>query len=126
MRTAEIRKRWLDYFEGHGHVVVPSASLVSPDPSLLFTVAGMVPFIPYMLGAQPAPWPRATSVQKCIRTLDIDEVGQDDAPRDVLPDERELLVRRLLQRGRDHLRVGPLDGFRSRREVRSQTRQTSG
>ncbi len=76
MRTAEIRKRWLDYFEGNGHVVVPSASLVSPDPSLLFTVAGMVPFIPYMLGAQPAPWPRATSVQKCIRTLDIDEVGK--------------------------------------------------
>jgi len=76
MRTAEIRKRWLDYFEGNGHTVVPSASLVSPDPSLLFTVAGMVPFIPYMLGAQPAPWPRATSVQKCIRTLDIDEVGK--------------------------------------------------
>jgi alanyl-tRNA synthetase len=76
MRTAEIRKRWLDYFEGHGHTVVPSASLVSPDPSLLFTVAGMVPFIPYMLGAQTAPWPRATSVQKCIRTLDIDEVGK--------------------------------------------------
>jgi alanyl-tRNA synthetase len=76
MRTADIRQRWLDYFAGHGHQVVPSASLVSPDPSLLFTVAGMVPFIPYMLGAQKAPWPRATSVQKCIRTLDIDEVGK--------------------------------------------------
>jgi alanyl-tRNA synthetase len=76
MRTADIRKRWLDYFEGNGHVVVPSASLVSPDPSLLFTVAGMVPFIPYMLGVQEAPWPRATSVQKCIRTQDIDEVGK--------------------------------------------------
>ena len=76
MRTAEIRQRWLDYFEGNGHTVVPSASLVSPDPSLLFTVAGMVPFIPYMLGVQKAPWPRATSVQKCIRTLDIDEVGK--------------------------------------------------
>jgi alanyl-tRNA synthetase len=76
MRTADIRQRWLDYFESKGHVVVPSASLVSPDPSLLFTVAGMVPFIPYMLGEQPAPWPRATSVQKCIRTLDIDEVGK--------------------------------------------------
>ncbi len=76
MRTADIRQRWLDYFAGHGHEVVPSASLVSPDPSLLFTVAGMVPFIPYMLGQQQAPWPRATSVQKCIRTLDIEEVGK--------------------------------------------------
>jgi alanyl-tRNA synthetase len=76
MRTADIRQRWLDYFGENGHEVVPSASLVSPDPSLLFTVAGMVPFIPYMLGQQQAPWPRATSVQKCIRTLDIDEVGK--------------------------------------------------
>jgi alanyl-tRNA synthetase len=76
MRTADIRQRWLDYFESQGHVVVPSASLVSPDPSLLFTVAGMVPFIPYMLGEQQPPWPRATSVQKCIRTPDIEEVGK--------------------------------------------------
>ena len=76
MRTADIRQRWLDFFESEGHAVVPSASLVSPDPSLLFTVAGMVPFIPYMLGQQAAPWPRATSVQKCIRTLDIEEVGK--------------------------------------------------
>ncbi|PKQ26175.1 MAG: alanine--tRNA ligase [Actinobacteria bacterium HGW-Actinobacteria-4] len=76
MRTAEIRKRWLDYFAAQGHEVVPSASLVSPDPSLLFTVAGMVPFIPYLTGQQTPPWPRATSVQKCIRTSDIEEVGK--------------------------------------------------
>ncbi|MFI2569318.1 alanine--tRNA ligase [Cellulosimicrobium funkei] len=76
MRTAEIRKRWLDYFADRDHTVVPSASLVSPDPSTLFTIAGMVPFIPYMTGEQTPPWDRATSVQKCVRTLDIDEVGK--------------------------------------------------
>lgn len=76
MQTAEIRKRWLDYFEQNGHTVVPSASLVSDDPTLMFTVAGMVPFVPYLTGLVPAPYPRATSVQKCIRTNDIEEVGK--------------------------------------------------
>ena len=76
MKTSDIRQRWLTFFADRGHTVVPSASLVSDDPSLLFTVAGMVPFIPYMSGVVPAPYPRATSVQKCIRTLDIEEVGK--------------------------------------------------
>lgn len=76
MQTAEIRQRWLDFFADRGHTVVPSASLVSDDPTLMFTVAGMVPFIPYLSGLVPAPYPRATSVQKCIRTLDIEEVGK--------------------------------------------------
>jgi alanyl-tRNA synthetase len=76
MKTAEIKKRWLDFFESKDHTVVPSASLISEDPSLLFTVAGMVPFIPYMTGLMPAPYARATSVQKCVRTLDIEEVGK--------------------------------------------------
>ncbi len=76
MQTAEIRRRWLRFFADRGHEVVPSASLVSDDPTLLFTVAGMVPFIPYFTAQQTAPWPRATSVQKCVRTLDIEEVGK--------------------------------------------------
>ena len=76
MQTAEIRRRWLDFFAERGHTVVPSASLVSDDPTLMFTVAGMVPFVPYLTGLVPAPFPRATSVQKCIRTLDIEEVGK--------------------------------------------------
>jgi alanyl-tRNA synthetase len=76
MQTADIRGRWLDFFADRGHTVVPSASLVSDDPTLLFTVAGMVPFVPYLTGLVPPPYPRATSVQKCIRTNDIEEVGK--------------------------------------------------
>lgn len=75
MRSAEIRNRWLEYFRKHDHEIVPSVPLVSPDPSILFTIAGMVPFIPYIVGTEPAPFPRAASVQKCIRTNDIDNVG---------------------------------------------------
>ena len=76
MKTAEIKRRWLEFFESKGHEVVPSAPLISQDPTLMFVVAGMVPFIPYMSGVEPAPYKRATSVQKCVRTLDIDEVGK--------------------------------------------------
>ncbi|SNU00738.1 alanyl-tRNA synthetase [Ruaniaceae bacterium KH17] len=76
MRTSEIASRWLEYFGKNGHHTAPSVSLVSPDPSVLFTIAGMVPFVDYILGTEPAPWPRAASVQKCIRTNDIEEVGR--------------------------------------------------
>ena len=76
MQTADIQNRWLTFFGDRGHTIVPSASLVSDDPTLLFTVAGMVPFVPYLTGLVPPPFPRATSVQKCIRTLDIEEVGK--------------------------------------------------
>ena len=76
MRTAEIRERWLRFFEENGHTVVPSASVISSDPSILFNIAGMVQFIPYLTGREPAPFSRATSVQKCVRTQDIEEVGK--------------------------------------------------
>ena len=76
MRSAEIKRRFNDYFVRNGHTQVPSASLILDDPQLLFVNAGMVPFKPYLLGEAPSPWPRATSVQKCLRTLDIDEVGK--------------------------------------------------
>ncbi|KFI46776.1 alanyl-tRNA synthetase [Bifidobacterium bohemicum] len=76
MRTSEIAKRFQRYFERQGHLVVPSASLISPNPTTLFTIAGMVPFIPYLLGEQTPPSKRVTSNQKCVRTLDIDEVGK--------------------------------------------------
>ena len=76
MESAEIRRRWLDFFEQRGHTVVPSASLVADDPELLFVVAGMQPFKPYFRGDLAAPWPRATSIQKVVRTPDIDEVGK--------------------------------------------------
>lgn len=76
MRTAEIAQRYLNYFKKQDHLVVPSASLISPNPTTLFTIAGMVPFIPYLMGEQTPPSHRMASNQKCVRTLDIDEVGK--------------------------------------------------
>jgi len=75
VQTHEIRKRFLDHFVNAGHTEVPSASVILDDPNLLFVNAGMVQFVPYFLGARTAPWNRAVSIQKCIRTPDIDEVG---------------------------------------------------
>ena len=81
MDSAEIRARWLKFFESENslrlsHTVVPSASLIADDPNLLLVNAGMVPFKPFFLGEVKPPYQRATSVQKCVRTLDIDEVGK--------------------------------------------------
>jgi alanyl-tRNA synthetase len=76
MQSAEIARRFLAYFEAQGHAIVPSASLVADDPTLLFVVAGMQPFKPYLLGQQTPPYRRAADVQKCVRTLDIEEVGR--------------------------------------------------
>src|ERR1700712_6124722 len=76
VKTAEVRQRFVDHFVRHGHEVVPAAPLPFDDPNLLFVNAGMVQFVPYFTGQLEPPWSRATSVQKCVRTLDIEEVGK--------------------------------------------------
>jgi alanyl-tRNA synthetase len=80
MRANELRKAFTGFFADRGHTVVPSASLIPHDASLLFTVAGMVPFKPYFVGEEAPPYKRATSVQKCVRAggkqNDLDEVGR--------------------------------------------------
>src|ERR1700760_4109165 len=76
MESAEIARRFLAYFEQQGHTIVPSASLVADDPTVLFVIAGMQPFKPYLLGQRTPPYRRAPDVQKGVPTLDIEEVGK--------------------------------------------------
>src|ERR1700720_1491066 len=75
MDAHELRTTFTRFYAERGHAVVPSASLIPHDPTVLFTIAGMVPFKPFFVGDEVPPWPRATSVQKCFRTVDIDVVG---------------------------------------------------
>jgi alanyl-tRNA synthetase len=75
VEAAQLRSIFLDYFAANDHTVVPSASLIPHDPSLLFTVAGMVPFKPYFTEEEVSPYRRAVSVQKCFRAADIDIIG---------------------------------------------------
>ncbi|HET9090148.1 MAG TPA: alanine--tRNA ligase [Acidimicrobiales bacterium] len=75
MEAQELRSTFLNYFAANGHTIVPSASLIPHDPSLLFTIAGMVPFKTYLTGEEAAPFARAVTVQKCFRAPDIDQIG---------------------------------------------------
>ena len=78
MKAIDIRNKYLDFFKRHGHVVIPSASLIPEnDPSVLFTTAGMQPLVPYLLGEKHPEGTRLTDYQKCVRTNDIDEVGDN-------------------------------------------------
>ncbi|HTB21488.1 MAG TPA: alanine--tRNA ligase-related protein, partial [bacterium] len=76
MNSKDVRSGFLKFFEGHGHTVKPSSSLIPDDPGLLFTVAGMVPFKPQFLGQVKLDFTRAATCQKCIRTNDIENVGR--------------------------------------------------
>jgi len=78
MRSYEIRRRFLDFFRRREHLEVPSSSLVPDDPTLLLTTAGMVQFKPYFLGTAQPPRPRLVSLQKCVRTVDIESIGVTD------------------------------------------------
>lgn len=75
MDSHSIRSTFLDFFAARGHTIRPAASLIPVDPTLLLTNAGMVPFKPYFLGDETAPYPRAATVQKVVRTIDIDIIG---------------------------------------------------
>lgn len=78
MKAIEIRNKYLEFFESHGHKVIPSAPLIPEnDPSVLFTTAGMQPLVPYLLGEKHPEGNRLTDYQKCVRTVDIDEVGDN-------------------------------------------------
>jgi alanyl-tRNA synthetase len=76
--SSELRTKYLEFFVGNGHVVIPSASLVpANDPTVLFTTAGMHPLVPYLLGEPHAAGTRLVNAQRCVRTGDIDEIGDD-------------------------------------------------
>jgi alanyl-tRNA synthetase len=76
MKANELRQKYLDFFQSKGHTIIPSESLIPQnDPTVLFTTAGMHPLVPYLMGESHPGGTRVTNIQKCIRTSDIEEVG---------------------------------------------------
>ena len=76
LTSEQLREKYLKFFQSKGHAIIPSASLIPEnDPSVLFTTAGMHPLVPYLLGEKHPAGNRLTDVQKCVRTGDIEEVG---------------------------------------------------
>ena len=126
METAEIKRRWLRFFEGNGHTVVPSAPLPFDDPNLLFVNAGMVQFVPYFLGQQTAAVPAGHERAEVHPHPGHRRGRQDHPARHVLPDERQLLLRRLLQGRRDPARLGAAHQRRSTTAASGWTRSGSG
>src|SRR3989339_1030136 len=76
MKSSDIRAKFLKYFESKGHKILPGSSLVPKDPTVLLTLAGMLQFKPIFLGQEKADFARATTVQKCLRTNDVEQVGK--------------------------------------------------
>ena len=127
MKTAEIKRRFLAHFEANGHTVVPSAPLPAiDDPNLLFINAGMVQFVPFFLGQRTAAVPAGGQRAEVHPHAGHRRGRQDQPARHVLPDERQLLVRRLLQGRRDPARLGAVHQAESTRAASASTRSGSG
>ena len=126
MESAEIARRFLAYFEQHGHEIVPSAPLVADDPTVLFVIAGMQPFKPYLLGQRTPPYRRVADVQKCVRTLDIEEVGKTTRHATFFQMLGNWSFGDYFKAGCHQVRLGAADQVRGRRRVRVPAGQAVG